>query len=442
MISGDALCAASAIDWVIALLRTNGKVIAMDEYIARDPRTGLPISNVKTREKRKRISDSYAPPDGVWDAIRLFEILPLCRGEIANTEVNWLEKRHMVTRVDAVRALPRIVRREVSGVHTELLCALQDEQDEVKISGLFALPYCAIVCDAEDFFARLDELLDDDSAVVRSNASECLVKVAPIFPSGIEHILSRELRNEMPVRKKAGFKALKKLAKEWPEVAALHLDELLRLDDNMTRIEASKLLLSLSKAPSAAIWDLIQWSLADEVDSVRANAAKTLPTLANHSPHIAKALIENSLFDPSSAVRKHALRALPSVDLGGPRMMKLCLDGARHEDPDMRGACIKMIPRLFTESRMREEADLLLRQETRPNLIKILEEMVYDPELEGGEDEKNRFLAPSEAPTTEDGIPLPLPDLVVRDGMVIDVTRVERGELPEQTESFPEDSEE
>ena len=56
-------------------------------------------------------------------------------------------------------------------------------------------------------------------------------------------------------------------------------------------------------------------------------------------------------------------------------MNRLCIDGARHSDPEIRRACILMMPRLFTESEMRIQALELLRQETRPELISLLEEL-------------------------------------------------------------------
>jgi hypothetical protein len=123
-------------------------------------------------------------------------------------------------------------------------------------------------------------------------------------------------------------------------------------------------------------------------------------------PRMAKILIENSLFDTCSAVRKPALRALNSMDVSGFRMNRLCLDGARHTDPAIRRSCILMMPRLFTESEMRNEAAELLRQETRKDLIELLTELALDPEIDGGEDEKNRFLAKAPQATNVDGTPI------------------------------------
>jgi hypothetical protein len=154
------------------------------------------------------------------------------------------------------------------------------------------------------------------------------------------------------------------------------------------------------------VWDLIGWALSDDCDQVRTQAARTLPTLAAAQPRMAKILIENSLFDTCAAVRKPALRALNSMDVTGFRMNRLCVDGARHSDPAIRRACILMMPRLFTETEMRIQAADLLRQETKSDLILLLEELSRDPDIDGSEDEKNRYLAKAPPATDIDGIPI------------------------------------
>ena len=65
-----------------------------------------------------------------------------------------------------------------------------------------------------------------------------------------------------------------------------------------------------------------------------------------------------------------------------------------------------MMPRLFTESEMRIQAAELLRQETKPDLILLLEELARDPDIDGSEDEKNRYLAKAPPATDIDGIPI------------------------------------
>ena len=380
----------------------------MKEYIARDPKTGMPLAFGK-RGISYKIDEAYRAPKGPWDAIKHYEIISICDGSIQALEVRWKEKPQLMTRTDAIRALPRIMREEPESVHKQLILALSDIKPEVRISALFSLPYCALV-ETDELFENLHELLDDVDVNVRKAASTCLEIVAPVFPSATEETLFQELQSTVASRRKHAYSALKEMCQVWPEVVVNHLDELLRSDNQGLRLEAARILPPLARTKSASVWDLIGWSLSDESGPVRAQAARTLPTLANIHPQMAKILIENSLFDTNNQVRKSALRALKSIDVSGFRMNRLCIDGARHSDPEIRRACILMMPRLFTESEMRIQALELLRQETRPELISLLEEISIDPEIEGGEDEKNRFLAPVPQATNEDGTPI-LPSL-------------------------------
>ena len=75
-------------------------------------------------------------------------------------------------------------------------------------------------------------------------------------------------------------------------------------------------------------------------------------------------------------------------------MKRLCLDGARDRHSAIRRTCILMLPRLLIESEVREQANQLLLQETDPELCELLSGMIKDLQLEGSEEEKNRFLAP------------------------------------------------
>jgi len=376
----------------------------MKEYIARDPKTGLPLAFGK-RGNSGPVDEAYRAPKGPWDAIKNYDIISLCDGTIQALEVRWKEIPQLVTRTDAIRALPRIMRDEPVLVHEQLTASLSDIKPEIRISALFSLPYCALV-ESDELFEHLHELLDDVDASVRKSASSCLQIVAPVFPSATEVTLFRELQSSVASRRKHAYSALKEMCQVWPEVVVQHLDDLLRSEDPKLRLEAAKILPPLARTKSASVWDLISWSLSDESDNVRAQAARTLPTLANIHPQMAKILIENSIFDTNKQVRKSALRALKSIDVSGFRMNRLCIDGARHSDPEIRRTCILMMPRLFTESEMRIQALELLRQETRPELISLLKEISIDPEMEGGEDEKNRFLAAAPQATNEDGSPL------------------------------------
>jgi len=382
----------------------------MVRYIARDPKTGLPLQ-IGERGIPGHVDEAYRAPQGYWDAIKHFDIIPLCNGSIQALEIRWKEKPQLVSRADGIRALPRVMRSDQDAVQEQLKLALSDIKSEIRVSALFSLPYCALV-EADELFEHLRELIDDIDPLVRNSASKCLEIVAPVFPSATEEMLAQELRSSNINRRKSAYNALKEMCKVWPEVVVFHLDDLLRLEDEKLRVEAAKILPPLSRTKSASVWDLIGWALGDDSDKVRAQAARTLPTLAAAQPRIAKILIENSLFDTCAAVRKPALRALNSMDITGFRMNRLCVDGARHTDPAIRRACILMMPRLFTETEMRIQASDLLRHETKPDLILLLEELSRDPEIDGGEDEKNRYLAKAPPATDIDGIPiLPPADL-------------------------------
>ena len=362
-----------------------------NEYIPRDPRTGRPL--VTGRRRRRDVDAAYRPGPGVWDAISLPDVLPLATGELQACEVEWGGQPYLVSRPDAVRALPRISRKREVETHQALVAALSDMKPEVRVAGLFALPYCALN-QVENLFEHLHELLEDVDSSVRKAASNCLTIVAPVFPSATEETLRRELRSAVSFRSKAAFKALRELCLVWPVVVVVHLDELLREDDVALRTEASKLLPRLAKTRSAAVWDLIGWSLQDEAAPVRVQAARTLATLADSAPRLAAILLETALFDEDDDVRSNALRSLNRMDVTGFRMKRLCLDGARDRHRSIRRSCILMLPRLMIESEVREHANQLLQQETDPELCDLLRDMVTDLQLEGSEEEKNRFLAP------------------------------------------------
>ena len=373
----------------------------MRDYVAFDPRTGRPLSFGKIAKSGWK-DEAFRPPSGYWDAIKHHEILPLASSKTKAIEVRWHERPKLVGRADGVRALPRILGQEPEQAHMVLLSALGDLDPEIRKSGLFALPYCALSRQGE-LFEWLDELLDDIDPSVRQAASNCLEVVAPVFPSATEQILADELRSEVKARRKAALNALREMCLVWPDVVAEHLDELLRDPSKQIRAESSKLLVPLARHKSAKVWDVISWSFNDDSPQVRIEAAKTLPTLANSAPRIAKILLEHALFDHDERVRKPALRALNSIDVAGFRMRQLCLDGVRHSDPSIRKTCIMMLPRILTKTELRVEASELVRQETHQDLLELLKEFARDADIEGTEEEKNRSLASLPAETRDDG---------------------------------------
>jgi len=238
-----------------------------------------------------------------------------------------------------------------------------------------------------------DRLLEDEEQV-RDAARECFLKVAPVFPSGCENILRRELRDTRVDHRANAFETLRRTANSWPETGCLHLDELIREEDVDLRRRGSKILRSIAAGAGATGWDLIGWSLEDEDAQVRRNASNTLITLTKTEPMIATIFIEAAITDDDVGVRKSVIKAMKKLDMQNPRVTKMIVDGARSRDYTLRKACIDQLSIVLSGERLRETAAELLRQETRADLRKRLSSLARDVEMEGSEEEKNRFLAP------------------------------------------------
>ena len=246
----------------------------------------------------------------------------------------------------------------------------------------------------DDLFIYLSDRLLEENEQVRKVARDCLRKVAPIFPSGCEEILRRELRHEAKQHRNDAFATLKETSRNWVETGCLHLDELIREDDVDLRRRGAKILRTITAKGGATGWDLITWSLQDEDAQVRRSASACLPTLANIESRVATILVESSMFDEDSGVKKNVIKALKTLDMESPRVAQLIQDGARDRDPELRKACIGQLSIILTGDKLREVAAELLRQETSPELRTRLERLSRDVDWEGTEEEKNRALAP------------------------------------------------
>ena len=372
----------------------------MRDYIARDPRTGKPLRAGKRR--RKNLDLAYKPAEGAWDSIPLDRILPLARGEIELHTVYWRDKERLLRQQDAIRALPRIRGRDYLEAHAALESALGSLDPRLRIAGLASLPYCAL-SHTETLFEHLHELLEDVDDEVQKAAQKCLVIVAPVFPSVTEETMRRELRHEQKPRRNSAFDALKQVADSWPEVAELHIDELIREEEGELRGMAAALLSRLAKHKSATLWDLIGWCLQDEAVIVRRHAARALLPLADHAPKVTQIALEIAFFDDDEAVRNSALKASKKLDPNSFRMQRLITDGTRHSDRNIRLSCIKMLPVIMVDTEVRIQATELLEQETDTEIRNLLEELMIDDSLEGTEAEKNAYLAPAEKADMEEG---------------------------------------
>ncbi len=369
------------------------------EYIARNPRTGRPL----TRSGKKDEVDIrlLLPPDGLWRVVPESEIIGLASGSRGSIELPRTAGGGFARRQDGVLALHRVMESQILEAHEVLLECLDDDSPEIRMLALSSLPSFSLRKHEGLLQCLSDRLLDGDDDV-RDEAMIALKKMAPIFPSGCESILRRELRDSRKKHRDSAFVALKMTAESWAETGCLHLDELIREEDVDLRRRGSKILRVLASKSSAEVWDLIGWCLEDVDPDVRRNSARTLNSLAGSEPRIAAILVEVAMSDDDAGVRKSAIGALKRLDMQSPRVSKMILDGARDRDYNLRKACIDLLTIIFTGNELRETASELLKQETRPDLRKRLSSLAVDIEMEGSEEEKNRFLAALDAPTISD----------------------------------------
>jgi HEAT repeat protein len=360
------------------------------EYIARDPRTGLPIATGRRQTRKTSKKERIGP----WMECTRQQILDLSTGANDVLNVDWNGGRHILGRVDGVQGLGRLKGVWADRAHASLLQALEDDDVDVRVAALDVLPTVAEQR-SDELFDWLSVLLDDDDVRVRKAASSCLEAAAPTFPSGVDSSLAQELRSSIPARSEPAWRGLKSLTETWPEVVCDHIDELLLLDDIRLRRKASKLLRNVVQRAGAMAWDLISWALNDADAEVRRNASQTLSSLSKKEPRIAIMLTERAILDSDAKVRNNALRAIRSMDTDDSRARNLIMNGTRHPNIEVRRSCIEMLPMLLVEDKLRIVATELLQTETDADLKKMLSEMTYDASIEGTEDEKNAFLSPA-----------------------------------------------
>ena len=379
------------------------------EYIARDPRTGKRIGVGKKGGRKTTGFAALSPDSGPWQWLEIPEILPLATGETDKVEILTDGERWRLGRIDAIKALSKVGEREVERAYETLVEALEDDFPDVRIAALKVLPSFALRRQGILLHCLSDRLIDEEDAV-RWEAMNCLKKIAPLFPSGCEEMIRREMRDERKEHRDNAFETLKLTAREWPEVGCLHLDEIIREEDLDLRIRGSLILRTVTSKGGAEAWDLISWSLQDEEVRVRRNAAKTLTILADVEPRVAVILVESSLGENDKTIRNSVIKALKKLDIQSPRVVQMILKGASDDDLDMRKACVSQISIILSGQELREAAGELLKNEKDPGLKKRLQSLALDPDFEGSEEEKNRKLAPADY-VPKDDEDMPLPDL-------------------------------
>ena len=177
------------------------------------------------------------------------------------------------------------------------------------------------------------------------------------------------------------FTTLNLAAKEWPEVGCLHLDEIIREDDDDLRIRGSSILRTITNKGGAEAWDLISWSLLDQEVRVRRNASKTLSILADVEPRVAAILVESTMGENDRLIRESVIKALKKLDIQSPRVVQMILSGAADDNLEMRRACIGQMTIILSGQELREAAGDLLKSEKDPGLKKRLKSLAADLDL-------------------------------------------------------------
>jgi len=360
-------------------------------FIARDPRTGLPLSVASKPRKQAKIELDEGP----WMALKEQMILPLASGELESTDVRWRGKDFTLYRADGIKAFSMLHGSEAWHAYPVLIESCMDENPKIRIAALSAIPHLAQHRSGE-LFDHLSVMLDDPDARVRVAASKCLGDVAGVFPSATIGTLELELRAEHPARRKEAWRGLSSLCEIWVEVACDHLDLLLQEDEVELRRSAASLIRKILRKGGAASWDILGWALEDEDNIVRQRASKTLVQLANIESRVAIILAERSILDKDERVRNNAVKCLEKLDSGDDRVKRLILNGAKHHDPSIRLSCVNMLPKLLVDEALVDQARELLQNEKDAKVRKRLEGFAFDSALEGSETEKNRALAPAE----------------------------------------------
>ena len=371
-------------------MRPMEEITLSREYIARDPRTGLPIAVAKQRKSVKKMKVESGP----WVTLSDEEVFSLLKGEIETASVRWKDQTISLGRVYAIRALGRFHGVRVHQAHSLLIACLESDVVEDRIAALEVLPEVAVL-KSDELFDWLSVLLDDQDINVRKAASQCLTITSPVFPSGVSSILANELRSPIKYRMDAAWAGLSGLCETWPEVVVDHVDSLLLEEDMKLRKKATALLKKIVNKGGSPVWDLISWSLNDAEVEVRRVAAKNLPSLARKESRMATLFAERALSDSDSEVRLSAIKAVQVLDTDHGRARDLVVRGTTSKDLKVRSACVELLPRLFGEEILRTMAEELLNTETDKKIIASLKEMTFDASLDGTEAQKNAQLAPS-----------------------------------------------
>ena len=118
------------------------------EYIARDPRTGLPLNVGRSKKVDKKIVSEVGP----WVSIPDTDVLPLALGEIDQVQSRSLDKTPTHARAAGVRALGRFTARSIHDAHAAFFLALEHDEGAVRVAALDVRTEHA-VCTYNDMFS-------------------------------------------------------------------------------------------------------------------------------------------------------------------------------------------------------------------------------------------------------------------------------------------------
>ena len=110
------------------------------EYIARDPRTGLPLNVGRSKKADKKIVNEIGP----WVSIPDADVLPLALGEIDAVQSRYLDNTHTHHQAAGVRALGRFSGRLIHEAHAALMLAFEQDDADVRVAALDVLPEIAV----------------------------------------------------------------------------------------------------------------------------------------------------------------------------------------------------------------------------------------------------------------------------------------------------------
>ena len=135
---------------------------AVSRYVARDPRTGLPLS--RSRTSRGRNLGPLTPELGKWAVLPLEMIIPLATSEIKAVEIPLGEGGGFATRQDAIVALHRVREEELGPAHDAISEAIDEDDPRLRISAILGLPRM-MLRRSENLMYQLVVRLDDPDPV-------------------------------------------------------------------------------------------------------------------------------------------------------------------------------------------------------------------------------------------------------------------------------------